>query len=365
MDAQQQGVEVEAAVGTGDDHLAVEDEPGVGGTHRAQRLFELGEVAVQRLEVARLDVHLGPVPEDEGAEAVPFRLVDPSVAVGDGGRRLGEHRLDGRLDRVGHGSDRTRHAGCIGHTRPPERHPPTWRTHGDRDPVPRRCRLRHRLAVPRHGRRAPGARRLRDVPGFAPGGRAQLPALRLRTGRARRAAADACPPRPLRPGPGAGPGRVSRADPCHARHGRPRGDRAARLGEAAGRVHGALEPPARGCARTRPQRRSSRRPWPRRPTIRRCPSACAPRRPRAEPRSGSRSTTSATSTRRCSRRAAATTTSEVEVTDGVTAVFHDAGHILGSAIIELRVTDGDQRRTIVFSGDLGRDSSRSCAIRRR
>ena len=48
---------------------------------------------------------------------------------------------------------------------------------------------------------------------------------------------------------------------------------------------------------------------------------------------------------------------EIEVTDGVTAVFHDAGHILGSAIIELRLADGDQRRTIVFSGDLGRDDS--------
>ncbi len=48
---------------------------------------------------------------------------------------------------------------------------------------------------------------------------------------------------------------------------------------------------------------------------------------------------------------------EVAVTDGVTAVFHDAGHILGSAIIELRVADGDARRTIVFSGDLGRDGS--------
>jgi len=48
---------------------------------------------------------------------------------------------------------------------------------------------------------------------------------------------------------------------------------------------------------------------------------------------------------------------EVTVTDGVTAVFHDAGHILGSAIIELRVTDGDESRTIVFSGDLGRDES--------
>jgi metallo-beta-lactamase family protein len=48
---------------------------------------------------------------------------------------------------------------------------------------------------------------------------------------------------------------------------------------------------------------------------------------------------------------------EVAVTEGITAVFHDAGHILGSAIIELRVTDGDERRTIVFSGDLGRDES--------
>jgi len=48
---------------------------------------------------------------------------------------------------------------------------------------------------------------------------------------------------------------------------------------------------------------------------------------------------------------------EVAVTDGVTAVFHDAGHILGSAIIELRVADGDDVRTIVFSGDLGRDDT--------
>jgi metallo-beta-lactamase family protein len=48
---------------------------------------------------------------------------------------------------------------------------------------------------------------------------------------------------------------------------------------------------------------------------------------------------------------------EVAVADGVTAVFHDAGHILGSAIIELRAADGDERRTIVFSGDLGRDDS--------
>ena len=47
----------------------------------------------------------------------------------------------------------------------------------------------------------------------------------------------------------------------------------------------------------------------------------------------------------------------VEVTPGVHATFHDAGHILGSAIIELRVSDGRQETTIVFSGDLGRGST--------
>jgi metallo-beta-lactamase family protein len=45
---------------------------------------------------------------------------------------------------------------------------------------------------------------------------------------------------------------------------------------------------------------------------------------------------------------------EVAVVDGVVATFHDAGHILGSAIIELRVTDGADTTTVVFSGDLGR-----------
>ncbi|MEO8510887.1 MAG: MBL fold metallo-hydrolase [Chloroflexota bacterium] len=48
---------------------------------------------------------------------------------------------------------------------------------------------------------------------------------------------------------------------------------------------------------------------------------------------------------------------EVQITDGVTAIFHDAGHILGSAIIELRLTNGDRSTTVVFSGDLGRDST--------
>ncbi len=50
--------------------------------------------------------------------------------------------------------------------------------------------------------------------------------------------------------------------------------------------------------------------------------------------------------------------SATAVTDGVEATFHDAGHILGSAIIELRVRDVDgTEQTVVFSGDLGRDDT--------
>ena len=47
---------------------------------------------------------------------------------------------------------------------------------------------------------------------------------------------------------------------------------------------------------------------------------------------------------------------EVEVAPGIHATFVDAGHILGSAIIRLRVTEqeGGPDRVIVFSGDLGR-----------
>ncbi len=50
---------------------------------------------------------------------------------------------------------------------------------------------------------------------------------------------------------------------------------------------------------------------------------------------------------------------ELEVAPGVYATFHDAGHILGSAIIRLRVRDRDDgpERVIVFSGDLGRENA--------
>lgn len=43
-----------------------------------------------------------------------------------------------------------------------------------------------------------------------------------------------------------------------------------------------------------------------------------------------------------------------DVADGMTARLADAGHILGSASIELRVEDGSRTKTIAFSGDVGR-----------
>jgi len=39
--------------------------------------------------------------------------------------------------------------------------------------------------------------------------------------------------------------------------------------------------------------------------------------------------------------------------DNVTVTFHDAGHILGSAMLEITAKDSGQRRTIIFSGDIG------------
>ena len=44
----------------------------------------------------------------------------------------------------------------------------------------------------------------------------------------------------------------------------------------------------------------------------------------------------------------------VRVGDGVEATFHDAGHILGSSMIRVKVGRNGEERTIVFSGDVGR-----------
>jgi metallo-beta-lactamase family protein len=40
--------------------------------------------------------------------------------------------------------------------------------------------------------------------------------------------------------------------------------------------------------------------------------------------------------------------------DGIEVTFHDAGHILGSAMIKVKIKQGDEERSVVFSGDIGR-----------
>jgi metallo-beta-lactamase family protein len=47
----------------------------------------------------------------------------------------------------------------------------------------------------------------------------------------------------------------------------------------------------------------------------------------------------------------------IECAPGVTVTLHDAGHILGSSIVVLDVTEGQETRRIVFSGDLGRPNT--------
>ena len=42
-----------------------------------------------------------------------------------------------------------------------------------------------------------------------------------------------------------------------------------------------------------------------------------------------------------------------EILPGLRLTLHDAGHILGSAILELELSEGGMRRRVVFSGDLG------------
>jgi metallo-beta-lactamase family protein len=47
----------------------------------------------------------------------------------------------------------------------------------------------------------------------------------------------------------------------------------------------------------------------------------------------------------------------VELGDTVTVRFHDAGHILGSSIVDIRVKERGEERKLLFSGDLGKQDS--------
>ncbi|MDC0598951.1 MBL fold metallo-hydrolase [Gammaproteobacteria bacterium] len=47
----------------------------------------------------------------------------------------------------------------------------------------------------------------------------------------------------------------------------------------------------------------------------------------------------------------------VQINGGGSLIFHDAGHILGSAIVELKIIEKETEKTLVFSGDLGKADS--------
>ena len=44
----------------------------------------------------------------------------------------------------------------------------------------------------------------------------------------------------------------------------------------------------------------------------------------------------------------------IEISDGVEISFYDAGHILGSSMIKVKVSQDSEERTVLFSGDIGR-----------
>jgi metallo-beta-lactamase family protein len=48
---------------------------------------------------------------------------------------------------------------------------------------------------------------------------------------------------------------------------------------------------------------------------------------------------------------------QVQLSAEAAVTFHDAGHILGSAIVEISLQESGQKKTLVFSGDLGNPDS--------
>ena len=99
VDPEEERLERKLAVGR-DHDLPVDD--AALRERGAERLGELREVAVERLEVATLDQDLVAVAEDDRPEAVPFRFVQPAVADGQVVARLREHRLERRVEGQAH-----------------------------------------------------------------------------------------------------------------------------------------------------------------------------------------------------------------------------------------------------------------------
>ena len=70
------------------------------GRRRQKWIVQVGEVAIERLEIAALDVDLArAAAEHHRPEAIPFRFVQPRVAFRDCIGNFREHRLDRRRNR--------------------------------------------------------------------------------------------------------------------------------------------------------------------------------------------------------------------------------------------------------------------------
>ena len=47
----------------------------------------------------------------------------------------------------------------------------------------------------------------------------------------------------------------------------------------------------------------------------------------------------------------------ISIADGIEAVFYDAGHILGSSMITVNIRQNSETRSVIFTGDMGREES--------
>ena len=45
---------------------------------------------------------------------------------------------------------------------------------------------------------------------------------------------------------------------------------------------------------------------------------------------------------------------DIQITEGISAAFYDAGHILGAAMVKLKIIENGRLKKIIFSGDIGR-----------
>ena len=91
----------------GDHDLAVEDR--AGRQAGQEGVVQLWKVAIERPQVAALDEDLVRAAKDDGAKAVPFRLVEERVAGREIRGDFREHRLDGRGDRKRHVTNNLSH----------------------------------------------------------------------------------------------------------------------------------------------------------------------------------------------------------------------------------------------------------------